>query len=185
MDSPLIGSHVIEEIIGDSNGEVVLSQAITSSFPDLDSRTARAFVNFIKNLNQEELCFVQTSKHDTTIPPKQSQRVTCRANTGPVGRPTPVLFEPDETSPWPNGLEVSETLLTVKKGKSSQVDIDITNNTSHEIWLRLRLGRLQLVQSVIPVEVKIKEPESSARDTQPEGYKYQRLQSQSKQLMKG
>ena len=96
---------------------MALSQAITSSFPDLDSQTARAFVNFIKNLNQEELCFVQTSKHDTTIPPKQSERVTCRANTGPVGRPTPVLFEPDETSPWPNGLEVSETLLTVKERK--------------------------------------------------------------------
>lgn len=135
-----------------------MSQAITSSFPDLDSQTARAFVNFIKNLNQEELCFVQTSKHDTTIPSKQSERVTCRANTGPVGRPTPVLFEPDETSPWPNGLEVSETLLTVKKGKSSQVDVEITKNTSHEIVLRgwTLPGRLQLVQSVIPVEVKIK-----------------------------
>ena len=137
---------------------MALSQAITSSFPDLDSQTARAFVNFIKNLNQEELCFVQTSKHDTTIPPKQSERVTCRANTGPVGRPTPVLFEPDETIPWPNGLEVSETLLTVKKGKSSQVDVEITKNTSHEIVLRgwTLPGRLQLVQSVIPVEVKIK-----------------------------
>ena len=137
---------------------MALSQAITSSFPDLYSRTARAFVNFIENLNQEELCFVQTSKHDTTIPPKQSERVTCRANTGPVGRRTPVLFEPDETSPWPNGLEVSETLLTVKKGKSSQVDVEITKNTSHEIVLRgwTLPGRLQLVQSVIPVEVKIK-----------------------------
>ena len=133
MDSPLIGSNAIEEIIRDSNGKwrcPKLSPPASLTF------TARAFVNFIKNLNQEELCFVQTSKHDTTIPPKQSERVTCRANTGPVGRRTPVLFEPDETSPWPNGLEVSETLLTVKKGKSSQVDVEITMNTSHEIVLR-------------------------------------------------
>ena len=90
---------VIEEIIRDSNGEVALSQAVTSSFPGLDSRTASVFVNFSKNLNQEELGFVRTSKRDTTTPPNQSQRVTCIANTGPVGRPTPVLFEPDETSP--------------------------------------------------------------------------------------
>ena len=169
LDSPLIGFNFTEEIIRDSNGEVALSQAIASSFPNLDSRTARAFVNFIKNLNQGELCFVRTSKHDTTIPPKQIQRVSCKANTGPVGRLTKVLFEPDETSPLPNGLEVSETLLSIKKGKSSQVDIDITNNTSHEIVLRGRtlLGRIQLVQSVTPVEVKIKEPDSSARDTKP------------------
>ena len=47
--------------------------------------------------------------------------------------------------PAHNSLEVSETLLTVKKGKSSQVDIDMTNNTSHEIVLRgwTLLGQLQ------------------------------------------
>ncbi|PFX20363.1 hypothetical protein AWC38_SpisGene15194 [Stylophora pistillata] len=171
LDSLLIGFNIIEEIIRDNNGEVALSQAVVSSFPDLDSQTAPVFVNFIKNLNQEELCFVRTSERDTTIPPKQSQRATCRANTGPVRRPTPVLFEPDETSPWPNGLEFSKTLLTVKKGKSSQVDIDITNNTIHGIVLRGRtlLGRLQLVQSVTPVEVKTKEPDSSASNSQPKG----------------
>ena len=153
LDSPLIGFNVIEEIIKGSNGGAALSKVITSSFTDLDSRTASVFVNFIENLNQEELCCIKTTKRDTTIPPKQSLRVTCRANTGLVERPTPVLFEPDETNPWPNGLEISETLLTVKKGKSCQVAIDITNNTNHEIVLRGRnpLGRLQLVQSVTPV----------------------------------
>ncbi|KAK2558824.1 hypothetical protein P5673_019039, partial [Acropora cervicornis] len=149
-------------IIKHSNGDAALSQVITSSFTDLDTQTASVFVNFIESLNQEELCCIKTTKRDTTILPKQSLRVTCRVNTGPVGRPTPVLFEPDETNPWPNGLEISETLLTVKKGKSTRVDIDITNNTNHEIVLKGRtpLGRLQLVQSVTPVEVKIKEPDS-------------------------
>ena len=170
LDSPLIGFNVIEEIIKGSNGDAALSKVITASFTDLDSQTASVFVKFIESLNQGELCCIKTTKRDTTIPPKQSLRVTCRANTGPVGRPTPVLFEPDETNPWPDGLEISETLLTVKKGKSSQVDIDITNNTNHEIVLRGRtsLGRLQLVQSVTPVEVKIKEPDSGNNGIQQE-----------------
>ena len=83
-----------------------------------------------------------------------------------MGKPTPVLFESDETNRWPNGLEISEKLLTVKKGKSSQVDIDITNNTNLERVLRGRtpLGRLQLLQSVTPFEVKIKGPDSSNND---------------------
>ena len=125
-------------------------------------------MNFIENLNQEELYFLKTTKRDITLPPKERQRVTCRANTGPVERNTPVLFEPDEASPWPNGLDISDTLLTVKKGKSSQVDIEITNNTNHAIVLpgRSLLGRLQLVRSVTPVEVKVKEPASNA---QPKG----------------
>lgn len=168
LDSPLIGFSVIEEIVKDSKGDVTLCQAITSSFTDLDSRTAPVLVNFIENLNQEELCFLKTIKRDITLPPKESQRVTCRANTGPVERNTPVLFEPDEASPWPNGLDISETLLTVKKGKSSQVNIEITNNTNHAIVLpgRTLLGRLQFVQSVTPVEVKVKERASNA---QPKG----------------
>ena len=85
--------------------------------------------------------------------------MTCRANTGPVERTTPVLFEPDESNPWPSGLEITETLLTVKKGKSSKVEIDIVNNTNHDIRLpgRTLLGRLQLVQSVTPVEVRLKD----------------------------
>ena len=109
LDSPLIGFNVIEEIIKDSNGDAALSQVITSSFTGLDTQTASEFVNFIESLNQEEICRIKTTKRDTTIPPKQSLRVTCRANTGPVGRPAPVLFEPDETNPWHNGLEISET----------------------------------------------------------------------------
>ncbi|KAK2555796.1 hypothetical protein P5673_022405 [Acropora cervicornis] len=111
LDSPLIGFNVIEEIIKHSNGDAALSQVITSSFTDLDTQTASVFVNFIESLNQEEFCCIKTTKRDTTIPPKQSLRVTGRAG-GPVGGPTPVLFEPDETNPWSNGLEISETLLT-------------------------------------------------------------------------
>ena len=170
LDSLLIGFNVIEEIIKGSNGDAALSKVITASFTDLDSQTASVFVKFIESLNQGELCCIKTTKRDTTIPPKQSLQVNCRANTGLVGRPTPVLFEPDETNPWPDGLEISETLLTVKKGKSSQVDIGITNNTNHEIVLRGRtsLGRLQLVQSVTPVEVKIKEPDSGNNGIQQE-----------------
>ena len=104
LDSPLISFNVIEEIIKGSNRDAALSKVITSSFTDLDSQTASVFVNFIESVNQGELCCIKTTKHDTTIPPKQSLRVTCRANTGPVGRPTPALFEPVETNPWPNGL---------------------------------------------------------------------------------
>ena len=94
--------------------------------------------------------------------------MTCIVNTGPVERTTPVLFEPDEPNPWPSGLEIAETLLTVNKGKSSKVEIEIVNNTNPDIILpgRTLLGRLQLVQSVTPVEVRLKDSDGNmkARD---------------------
>ena len=79
---------------------------------------------------------------------------------GPIKKRTPVLFQPDETSPWPSGLELSETLLSVKKGKSSHVGVRITNNSNHDITVkgRMLLGRLPLGQSLTPVDVKLKEP---------------------------
>ena len=133
LDSPLISFNVIEEIIEGSNGDAALSQVIISSFTDLDIQTALVFANFIESLKKRSFAVL---KLPSVTPPMQSMRVTCRANTGPAGKPTPVLFESDETNRWPNGLEISETLLTVKKGKSSQVDIDITNNTNLERVLR-------------------------------------------------
>ena len=67
LDSLLIGFNAIEEIIKGSNGDAALFQVITSSFTDLDTQTASVFVNFIENLNQEELYRIKTTKRDTTI----------------------------------------------------------------------------------------------------------------------
>ena len=75
---------------------------------------------------------------------------------------TPVLFEPDELSPWPAGLEISETLKTVRKGSVPRIEIEVHNTSQHDIIIpgRTQLGRLQLVKSVTPMEVKLAEPDS-------------------------
>ena len=76
-----------------------------------------------------------------------------------------VLFEPEETSHWPSGLTFNETLLSVKPGKSvNQIHVEAINTTNHDIVLpnRTLIGRLQLVQSVTPVQVKLRENKSKA-----------------------
>ena len=54
---------------------------------------------------------------------------------------------------------IPEKLITVKQGKSSQIELEVLNTTRHNIVLPKRtvLGRVQLVQSVTSVEVKFKE----------------------------
>ena len=61
--------------------------------------------------------------------------MTCEANTGTQPEKIPVLFEPEETEPWPLGLSVSETLLTEKGGNSCQFKLDVVNETEHDIVL--------------------------------------------------
>ena len=155
----IIGLNVIEEVIK--------CWSVPSDHIQLHWSWEPNCLRTICKFHQEELCFIKTTRHDTTVTPKQSLWVTCRVNTRPVARPTPVLFEPDETNPRPYGLEIRETLLTCKERNSSQVDIDITNQ---EIALRGRtmLGQLQCIQSALPVEVKIKEPDSGNNGTQQE-----------------
>ena len=155
LSIPIIGYNVIELIVKNNELEQVLP-AVTKSFAKTD---ANALINFIRSGAIESLCDVRTSKRDVTIPKGRSINVPCRANTGPVQRNSPVLFEPDEQASWPSGLTIHESLTTIKMGKSNIIDILVSNTTEHDVVLpkRLVVGRLQLIRSVTPVEVKLKE----------------------------
>ena len=85
--------------------------------------------------------------------------ISCRVNHGPIVNQTTVIFEPDELSLWPTGLFIPEKLLAIKPGKSSQIKIEVTNITKHDILLPKQtvLGRIELVQSITPMEVQFKE----------------------------
>ena len=76
-----------------------------------------------------------------------------------MSKRTPVLFQPqaDEKELRPEGLELNETLLMLKHGPSSQIGIEVSNTTGHDMKLRNRtvLGSLQMVRSVTPVEVQL------------------------------
>lgn len=87
-----------------------------------------------------------------TIPKGEPMKIPCRVNTGSVERRIPVLLEPEPTAPWPLGLEVAASLLTVDRGKSSQVNIEVVNTSSHDVSIKSRttLGCLHFVQSVTP-----------------------------------
>jgi hypothetical protein len=163
MNSPIIGYNVIELFVKDNKPEQVLPAA-TKSFKNTD---INALINFIRSDPSESLCAVRTSKRNVVISKGQSVNVACRANTGPVERNSPVLFEPDEQAQWPSGLAIHETLTTIKQGKSSIIDVPVTNTTDHDIVLpkRLLLGRLQLVRSVSPLEVKLSDKNKNQKES--------------------
>jgi hypothetical protein len=86
-----------------------------------------------------------------------------------VQRDSPVLSEPNEEANWPSGLTIQETLTTIKMGKSSIIDIPVSNTTGRDIVLpkRLELGRLQLVRSVTPLEVKLSDEGTEYKENSP------------------
>ena len=165
VELPLVGYNVIEHLIKSNELEC---DGISSSFISMGVSQAPALIEFINSVTRDELCPVKTRKSDVILPREQSVKISCRVNTGPLGKSTPVLFEADEHGQWPSGVEVADTLLMVKGGKSSRVDIEVRNTTRHDIKLRGRtvLGRLQLVQSVVPADVRLKDESENTQQPQ-------------------
>ena len=172
IEQPIIGFNVIELMVKNTEGEVdgdkLLGRMMKSFHQSRDS-DMQALIGIIRATNSDDLCLVKSTKKSHIVPAGKTVRLPCRANTGSVHRKTPVIFEPDELAAWPSGLEVHESLTTVKEGDATILSINVTNNTNHDIALpgRVVLGRLQLVRSVAPVEVRFKDPETLTPDKEP------------------
>ena len=160
----MLGHNVTEEAVN-LDPDVACPELLHESFPMIADDQLESLVNFIKSKHSDtELCSVRSDENDAVVPKGTSVAISCRVNHGPIDKRTLVLFDPDELAPWPSGLIVQETLLSLKPGKSSRIKLEMINATNHDIILpnRTPLGRLQLVQSVTPVEVKLKEKVESS-----------------------
>ena len=159
LDLPLIGYNVIEHYIN-LDPKYATADSLNSTFPNADHNKLSTLINFVQtNSIDTDLCSVKTNKHDSVIPRESSAIISCRVNHGHLQKRTPVLFEPDELAPWPSGLIIPEALLALKPGNSNHIKVEVRNTSNHDITLKNRtpIGRLQLVQSVTPVEVKLSE----------------------------
>ncbi len=74
------------------------------------------------------------------------------------------MFEPIESRNLPEGLQISENLTIVNKGKSCHVEAEVTNNSACDIIIpkHTEIGQLQLVKSVTPIEVTAKKQEAKS-----------------------
>lgn len=68
---------------------------------------------------------------------------------------------PETLAEWPDGLEVTETLLNIEPGKTSRVKVVVYKGTNHDIELRnhTMLGCLQAVKSVTAAKVRLTDKE--------------------------
>ena len=159
LDLPLIGYSAIEHYIN-LDPKYATDESLNVSFPNADHNKLSTLINFVQtNSIDTDLCSVKTNKHDSVIPRESSAIISGRVNHGHLQKRTPALFEPYELTPWPSGLIIPETLLALKPGNSNHIKVEVRNTTNHDITLQNRTptGRLQLIQSMTPVEVKLSE----------------------------
>ena len=158
LDLPIIGYNVIELIIKsavDNGKSQSLLKGIQTCLPENNTDSIVELLDVITNNEPDAFCSVKSLKKDFVITPGQTVSLPCRANTGPIHRPTPVIFEPEETVDWPTGLIIQDDLKTLKVGDCAMIKIQVTNTSTRDIYIpgRTVVGHLQLVRSVTPVEV--------------------------------
>ena len=160
LDYPVVGFNVIQELADkDCQNNGILSNCLKSSLPlETKSEDITALIDLVKDVDSADVCFVKTVKRDITIPKGSVVKVPCRANTGMSDSNVQAVFETDEEETWPSGLRMSETLLRIKGESSNQIKLEVRNDSNHDIVLKNRTltGRLELVHSVTPVDVKCK-----------------------------
>ena len=99
IEQPIIGFNVIELMVKNTEGEVdgdkLLGRMMKSFHRSRDS-DIQALIGIIRANDSGDLCLVKSTKKSHIVPAGQTVHLPCRANTGPVHRKTPVIFEPDE-----------------------------------------------------------------------------------------
>ena len=134
LDNLIVGYNVIEEAMKGNvsdglNTDISLVNSVTATIRESNRENIPAFIDFIYEnaINDDDLCVLKTSKKAQIIPKGETVTVRCRANVGIIKSKTPALFEPDLSTTVSSGLELTQTLLVLSKGKSPRVSIQIAN----------------------------------------------------------
>ena len=144
--------------------------AVRESFEQPTNGAAQDIINIIREEQHDELTSIKSSKWPVVLPPKRYSRISCRGHAHTFDAKTKVLFVPEENNTLPVCLQFSEALFFVPKGNSFRVNIGVYKPSEHAITLNSRsvLGHIELVNSVTPVAVRLKnEPRFDEKDSPP------------------
>lgn len=157
-EEPIIGYNVIEQLLksGVDHPQEVITQAVSTAF-SFDCKKTEMFVKVIKASDPE--CsdgVVRMGRQKEVIPAGQVRGVKCSVRTGPLQSTQEALFMPDEQAILPDGLSVTESMISLSKGTYSRFTLPVANDTCHDITLSPRtvLGQVQGVKAVYPAEAK-------------------------------
>ena len=165
VTEPIIGYNVIAEIVQNplSYGMEMeqLTTVLKNSLPTV--KRIDTLINTLQNKVKANLSLVKSGRKAIRIPAGRNITVKCHVKTGAIGGRRPVIFESADYN-IPDGLEISDVLLSIPSGSSCHVPIPVSNTSSELIVLpgKTKLGNLQLVSSVTPLNVKFVDTSTSS-----------------------
>lgn len=159
LPQPILGFNVIEHMVKTTTTEPVsgthtnkkLQETLMTAFPSLKEENVTTFVDLV---TAEKSCdyIVETAREKVIVPKHTSVLVDCKVKIRPVNMDIILLFEPEINPQWADGLELCETLITLKKNVPPYITLSVQNPTEHDIELsgRTVVGTLQQIEAVYP-----------------------------------
>ena len=103
-------------------------------------------------------------KTSQVVRKKSSSVVTLKIDSVTVDQRTPVFFEPSLESVmlFDDNLVLGEQLVMLRKGVNQKIKVSVINTTDRDIEIpaRMVLGDINLVSSITPMAVKLREAEN-------------------------
>ena len=157
-EEPIIGYNVIEQLLkrGMEQHPDVTSKNVSTAF-SFDCKRTEVLMQLIQSTDGDSKDgVVRVGRTRTVIPAGQMKEVKCSVRTGPLPSKQEVLFEPDENPKYPDGLNITEMIISLQEGSWSRVTIPVTNDTGHDITLvpRTVLGQIQRVKTIYPADTR-------------------------------
>ena len=150
MEMPILGFNVISHIRDNCQEQNDFTKFLINVLPCSDEKMAES-VSSILAEDMVSMGQVKSGKQNLFIPKRSSTFVKAKVHARVIGNRQPVNFTPCVDSTWDEGLEVLETLLTVKQGSCCTVSIPVRNSSNRDVVLKKGtvLGTLQVVEAVI------------------------------------
>lgn len=161
LERPILGFNVIEQLVlsGLSTDKgVSLTQCVQSLSSALEVGTKKARTLFSLLKKQEgasHSLLVRLGRQDIVIPKRKIVDVKCGRLNKAFQLNNQMVLEPNEETPWPQGLQVKEQLIQLSTENNLCVVVTVENTTDKDITLQNRtvLGRLHAIAVAYPVEV--------------------------------
>ena len=160
LSSPIIGYNVIKAVADneEKNHEF---------FKGLSHVAVCEVMKLLADPDSDHLSYAKMVKTGHVVRKKSSSVVTLKINTVHVEKRTPVIFEPSLECQllFDDRLVFGEQLIMLKKGVNQKIKVSVVNTSDKdlEIPARMIIGDVEMVSTVTPMAVRLKDNSDSVR----------------------
>jgi transposase InsO family protein len=149
FDRPIVGYNVIKCVLQECN-EGDRAKVLQTAIPSLGKQEVASLAQLVNDSNKDHMGSVRTGCRNIRIPKHSSKVVKARFRGAARRSDIQALLIPTH-DPELTRLDITETLVTVKAGKSVPIKVVVTNHTNQDVILGkgVELGVLEVVCSVV------------------------------------